>query len=616
MDENNRNFLLAIVLSVMVLVGWQYFFAVPHVEEERAKQEHSLQQRDPATPRPAQDSAPPQPGGGAPQPQQGAQAPAAPGSAAQTREEALTASPRVPIDTQDIRGSIALKGARIDDVVLKQYRQTVADNSPNVVLLSPVGAPNAYYVEHGFVPDAGASVALPGPDTEWRSEGAGTLTPDQPVTLVWDNGGALIFRRTISVDRNAMFTVRQEVENKGAQAVTLHPYALISRYGHPPVEGVYVLHEGAIGVLVGSDGKANLREIDYTEAIEDPVNAPNLRGGWLGITDKYWATVVIPPQGQTFAARISGVGGASQRYQTDYLLAPLSIAAGATGSVESRAFAGAKEVDRIDAYQETLGIPSFDLLIDWGWFYFLTKPLFYALDFFFKLVGNFGVSILIVTVIIKLILFPLANKSYVAMSKMKKLAPEMQRIKERYSDDKVRQQQAMMEMYKKEQVNPASGCLPILVQIPIFFALYKVLYVTIEMRHAPFFGWIQDLSAPDPTTIFNLFGLIPWDPGSVPLIGHLLLVGVWPIVMGVTMWVQMKLNPPPPDPVQQKIFGWMPFVFTFLLATFPAGLVIYWAWNNLLSIAQQWFIMARNGVEVTLFENIGIKKKAEDSGKP
>jgi len=317
---------------------------------------------------------------------------------------------------------------------------------------------------------------------------------------------------------------------------------------------------------------------------------------------------VIPEQGKAFEAKFSGTQSEGRdRFQTDYLLAPLSIPAGGTGEAKGQVFAGAKEVNVVDGYAEKYGIPKFDLLIDWGWFYFLTKPLFFALDFFFKLVGNFGVAILIVTVLIKLVFFPLANKSYVAMSKMKLLAPEMQRIKERYGDDRMRQQQAMMELYKKEKVNPASGCLPILVQIPVFFALYKVLFVTIEMRHAPFFGWIKDLSAPDPTSIFNLFGLIPWDPPSF------LLIGIWPLIMGVTMWVQMKLNPAPPDPMQQKIFTWMPVFFTFLLASFPAGLVIYWAWNNLLSVIQQSVIMARQGVEIPLLENLGIKNNKKSA---
>jgi YidC/Oxa1 family membrane protein insertase len=361
------------------------------------------------------------------------------------------------------------------------------------------------------------------------------------------------------------------------------------------------LHEGLIGVV--DDG---LQEISYSSALEDQPETFKSENGWLGITDKYWATAMVPAQNIPFEAKFSGSdNGGKKRFQSDYLMSAMNIAPGATVNVSGQIFAGAKEVNVVDSYASTYNIPKFDLLIDWGWFYFLTKPLFYALDYFFRLVGNFGVSILIVTVLIKLILFPLANKSYVSMSRMKKLAPEMQKIKERYGDDRMRQQQAMMDLYKKEKVNPASGCLPILVQIPVFFALYKVLFVTIEMRHAPFFGWIKDLSAPDPTSIFNLFGLIPWDP---PLF---LMVGIWPIIMGVTMWFQMKLNPAPPDPIQQKIFTWMPVVFTYMLASFPSGLVIYWAWNNFLSILQQSAIMWRQGVDIPLLENLGFKPPKE-----
>ncbi|MGB2932090.1 MAG: membrane protein insertase YidC, partial [Methyloceanibacter sp.] len=331
--------------------------------------------------------------------------------------------------------------------------------------------------------------------------------------------------------------------------------------------------------------------------------------GWLGITDKYWAAVVIPDQGGEFDARFAGTPGSAgqERFQTDYLMAPLTIAPGSTGEAKGHVFAGAKEVNLVDGYSSQLGIPKFDLLIDWGWFYFLTKPMFFALDYFFKLVGNFGVAILIVTLLIKLVLFPLANKSYVSMSKMKKLQPELQAMKERFGDDRARMQQAMMELYKKQKVNPASGCLPILVQIPVFFALYKVLFVTIEMRHAPFFGWIKDLSAPDPTSVFNLFGLLPFDPAQIPVVGPFLMLGAWPLIMGVTMWIQMRLNPAPPDPIQAKVFAWMPVFFTFLLAGFPAGLVIYWAWNNTLSVLQQALIMHRQGVEIPLLENLGLK---------
>jgi YidC/Oxa1 family membrane protein insertase len=588
MDENTRNFILAIVLSIGVLFAWQYFFLPKPVEAPGTKPAEQ-QQAEPGPPQPQAGGA--QPGTGAPQP----------GTAAATftREEALAQSPRIAIETPSLKGSIALKGGRIDDLTLKDYRETVERNSPQVVLLSPAGGPHAYYAEAGFVGAANEDLALPTADTVWTAASEGPLTQNAPVKLAYDNGKGLRFTRTISVDDKYMFTIDDEVANSGAEPVTLHPYALVSRHETPPVQGFFILHEGLIGVV--DDG--GLQEITYKHAVESEEPARfKSRSGWLGITDKYWATAVIPPQGKAFDATFLGTQKEGRdRFQSDYLLEALSIAPGQSGQTQGRVFAGAKEVGVVDGYAESYGIPRFDRLIDWGWFYFLTKPLFFALDFFYKLVGNFGVSILIVTVIIKLILFPLANKSYVAMSKMKKLAPEMQRIKERYGDDRMRQQQAMMDLYKKEKVNPASGCLPILVQIPIFFALYKVLFITIEMRHAPFFGWIKDLSAPDPTSIFNLFGAIPWDPPAF------LMIGVWPIIMGITMWVQMKLNPAPPDPVQQKLFAWMPVFFTFLLASFPAGLVIYWAWNNLLSVIQQAVIMARQGVEIPLLENLGFK---------
>lgn len=586
MDENNRNFILAIVLSMAVLFIWQYFF-VPAPPPDMKPTEQ--QQAEPGPPQP-------QPDGGVPA--EGVPQPGTEG-ATLTREKALAQSPRIAIDTPSLKGSIALKGGRIDDLTLKDYRETVEPTSPLVILLSPAGGPHAYYAEHGFVgATTGDDLALPTADTVWTAETQGPLTPSSPVTLGYDNGKGLKFTRKIAIDDKYMFTITDSVANTGSQSVTLYPYALVSRHETPHVQGFYILHEGLIGVVDDS----GLEEISYSKALENPPATFKSRSGWLGITDKYWATVAIPEQGKTFDAKFSGTQiGGRDRFQTDYLLAPLTIPAGGTGEAKGQVFAGAKEVNVVDGYAEKYGIPKFDLLIDWGWFYFLTKPLFFALDFFYKLVGNFGVAILIVTIIIKLILFPLANKSYVAMSRMKKLAPEMQRIKERYADDRMRQQQAMMELYKKEKVNPASGCLPILVQIPIFFALYKVLFVTIEMRHAPFFGWIKDLSAPDPTSIFNLFGLIPWEP---PLF---LMIGIWPIIMGLTMWVQMKLNPPPPDPVQAKIFTWMPVFFTFLLASFPAGLVIYWAWNNFLSVLQQAAIMKRQGVEIPLLENLGFK---------
>ncbi len=601
MDENNRNFILAIVMSLAVLFVWQYFF-VPKPKPP-AETPVATEQTEPGAPKPGA----PAPGTGTPQPGGGA--------ATLTREEALAQSPRVAIDTPALKGSISLKGGRIDDLTLKDYRETVEPDSPNVVLLSPAGSPHPYYTEHGYVAASDETgLALPGEDTLWSAESKGPLTPSSPVTLTYDNGKGLKFTRTISVDDKYMFTVDDRVANTGADPVTIYPYALVSRHGVPKTQSYYILHEGLIGVAdhtvdCGHWFSGPLCAVAYKAAIETAYTFQS-NSGWLGITDKYWAAVVIPEQGKAFKAKLSGTQSEGHdRFQTDYLMAPLSIAPGETGEAKGQVFAGAKEVHLIDSYEEKNGIPKFDLLIDWGWFYFLTRPMFYSLDFFYKLIGNFGLAILIVTLLIKLVLFPLANKSYVSMSKMKKLGPEMQRIKERYGEDRARQQQAMMELYKKEKVNPASGCLPILVQIPIFFALYKVLFVTIEMRHAPFFGWIRDLSAPDPTTVFNLFGLIPWTPPEF------LMIGAWPLIMGVTMWVQMKLNPAPPDPVQQKVFAWMPVFFTFLLAHFPAGLVIYWAWNNTLSVIQQSVIMARQGVEIPLLENLGLKKNDKPQAK-
>ncbi|MFQ5626256.1 MAG: membrane protein insertase YidC [Methyloligellaceae bacterium] len=617
MDENNRNFLMAIILSIAVLLAWQAFYNGPKTKQREALKQLETQQQQarqkqqgapaaqgdqPAIPQPAASGAPPKP-----EPRASGIPSAAPTPAGTSRKSALAASPRIALETSSLIGSIALTGARIDDLVMTRYRETADPASPAVTLFSPSGSSEPFYAEHGWVSDGAAKLKLPAADTQWTASSQGGLKPGSPVTLEWDNGEGLIFRRTISVDKSYMFTVRQEVENNTGTAVTLFPYALISRHGRPKVQSFYILHEGLVGVL-GSDG---LQEIDYEDAIEDKLTSfKNITGGWLGITDKYWGAVVIPDQKTPYQGRFSGsVVNSKERFQADYLGSAVQIPAGGKASVQGLLFAGAKEVDVVDASAETYKIDRFDLLIDWGWFYFLTKPLFFALDYFFKLVGNFGLAILLVTVLIKLVLFPLANKSYVSMSKMKKLQPEMTRIKERFGDDKTRQQQALMDLYKKEKVNPASGCLPIVVQIPVFFALYKVLFVTIEMRHAPFYGWIKDLSAPDPTTIFNLFGLIPFDPPGF------LMIGIWPLIMGLTMFVQMRLNPAPPDPIQAKIFAWMPVMFTFLLAPFPAGLVIYWAWNNILSVLQQAFIMKRQGVPITLFENIGVKKKQGAHGK-
>ncbi|WP_181708292.1 membrane protein insertase YidC [Chthonobacter rhizosphaerae] len=587
---DNRNMILAVVLSAIVLLGWQYFIAGPQLEKARiaqeARQAEQAAQQPPAT---GTDPA-------------GSPSTVAPGGAAggratfATRAEAIAATPRVPIDTPELFGTVNLKGGRIDDVSLKGYRVSVDRDSANVTLLSPAGTADAYFAEFGFVAAAGDTTPVPNAETVWTAPAGATLTPQTPLVLTYDNGQGLVFQRTLSVDEHAMFTVRDEVRNTGSGAATLYPYGFVMRHGTPQTSGNYILHEGLIGVL----GEEGLQEVHYSDLAEEgALKPPAVKDGWLGITDKYWATALIPAGEAGFQPRFLHTrAGAMDAYQADYLRDPLVVAAGQSAATDTRLFAGAKQVKRIDAYEAELGIRNFDLMIDWGWFYFLTKPMFYLIDTLFMLVGNFGVAILAVTVIIKGLFFPLANKSYVSMSNMKKIQPEMLELRERFKDDKMKQQQAMMELYKREKINPLAGCLPILVQIPVFFALYKVLFVTIEMRHAPFFGWIHDLSAPDPTSLFNLFGLIPWDPP------HILMIGVWPIIMGITMFVQMKLNPTPPDPAQAAVFTWMPLIFTFMLASFPAGLVIYWAWNNTLSVAQQSFIMHRQGVKIELWDNI------------
>jgi YidC/Oxa1 family membrane protein insertase len=607
--SEHKNTILAVVLSLLVILGWQYFVGYPQMERQR--QEAQLKQQSqpqpgatqPATPAPnaAQSATPEVPG----TPKAGAPAQ----TQAASREAVIASSPRIAIETPRLGGSIDLKGGRIDDLTLTQYREETNPKSPPIVLFSPSGAPDAFYAEFGWVPAAGVNVAMPGPETVWKQQGSGALGVGRPVTLTYDNGQGLVFTRTIAVDEHYLFTVKDEVANNSGSPVMLFPYALISRHGTPQVQGYYILHEGLIGVM----GDQGLQEMTYKKIEDAKSQTWDVANAWFGITDKYWAATLLPDTDAKVRARFSaGEAGGLKTYQTDYLLQPQTIAAGATGSANARLFAGAKEVSVVGidfpfgpgGYNQALHLNHFDLLIDWGWFYFITKPMFLALDFFFHLVGNFGIAILIVTVLVKILFFPLANKSYASMAKMKAVQPQMAMIKERYADDRVKQQQAMMELYKKEQINPVAGCLPIAIQIPVFFSLYKVLFVTIEMRHAPFYGWIHDLSAGDPTNIFNLFGLLPFDPSGLPLLGGYLALGAWPAIMGVTMWVQMKLNPAPPDPTQQIIFSWMPLIFTFMLAKFPAGLVIYWAWNNTLSVIQQSVIMHRNGAKIELWNNL------------
>ena len=582
MDQ--KNFIVAIVLSVLIIVGWQYAFppAKPPVSQQQTA---STQNGTPQAPT-GQPGAPGAPGSqGTVQPG----APAAQPAQIVSRSEALARSPRVTFDTPELVGSIALKGGRIDDVRLVKYRVTVDPKSDPVPVLSPVGSEHPYYAEFGWSP-ADPSIKVPGPDTLWTAD-ATTVAPGKPVRLTWDNGQGLIFALDISLDEFFMFDVKQSVENKTDKPVTLYPWSLIVRYGEPKAEGIYILHEGPYGVF-----NSSLKEFSYSDFKDNKQQKIATTGGWVGITDKYWMATLIPEQQQKVDVTIKQTGaGAELKYQIDYIAPGKVVAPGTTATTDARLFAGAKIVRIISDYETKYGIDKFDLTIDWGWFWFFTKPLFWLLEWLYVHLGNFGLSILVLTVIVKAVFFPLANKSYAAMSKMKALQPEMEKLKERYGEDRQRMNQELMQLYRREKVNPAAGCLPIVVQIPVFFALYKVLYTTIEMRHQPFYGWIKDLSAPDPLTILTGFGLFHW---QVPEFLHFFNIGIWPLIMGVTMYLQQKLNPAPTDPVQARVFQFLPILFTFMLAPFAAGLVIYWAWSNTLSIAQQYTIMRRHGTPI------------------
>ena len=581
--DNNRNFFITIALSIVILTAWQVLYMNPRIEAQREAQQIEAEREAAKQPEIADtDPSIPQPeGAGENVPDAGV-------------EDGGTSAARIRIDSPKLSGSINLAGARLDDIILKDYRVTVEPNSPNIRLLEPVNGGNGYFTEVGFT-GAGNRTLYPGADTVWSVSGNETLTPTSPVNLIYDNGNGVVFNRRISVDQNYLFTIEDRVTNNGEGAVALAAYGRITRLEQPQIAGFFILHEGLIGVT----GEEGLQEIDYDDLVEDKQVKPGKSSdGWLGFTDKYWAVALAPSQNRPFQPRYSWFDNDGGRFQSDFLSDEFVVPPGATETVETLVFAGAKQVSVIDAYEANHGIRQFELMIDWGWFHFITKPLFYLIDWLFRLLGNFGLAILGTTVIVKLFFFPLANKSYASMANMKKVQPAMMEIREKYTDDKMKQQQAMMELYKKEKINPLAGCWPILLQIPVFFALYKVLFVTLEMRHAPFYGWIRDLAAPDPTSIFNLFGLLPYE---VPAF---LLIGVWPLLMGITMFLQMRMNPTPPDPTQAMIFNWMPVVFTFMLATFPAGLVIYWAWNNFLSIIQQGVIMKRQGAKIELWDNL------------
>jgi len=580
--NENRNLILAIVLSAIVLLGWQYFIAQPQMQAERARQAYLHQEKPHAAVRTEA-------------PKTAAQA----GAGDLSRNQALAQSgARVAIDTPTLDGSLRLRGARFDDLRLKHYRETLDPKSPEITLLSPEGTRYPYYAVFGFVGAPGANVKVPDESTPWTLVGGSRLAPGSPITLQWNNGQGLVFTRKLAVDDQYMFSVGDSVANGSGKPVLIYPYGYVARDGVPDSKHYWVLHEGFVGAANGSLKDANYDDFKNGK----PPQTFHSAGGWVGITDKYWMAAAIPPQNQPFDGSYRATDlGAQKSYQADYRLEGRTVAPGATLALSQHLFAGAKVVGTIRHYEDTLGIERFDLAIDWGWFIFLTKPIFLLLDFFYRYIGNFGVAILLLTVTIKLLFFPLADTSYRSMSRMKKLQPEVERIRERFADDKLRQQQEMMDLYRREKVNPMSGCLPMLVQIPVFFSLYKVLFITIEMRHAPFFGWIRDLSAPDPTCFLNLFGLLPYSiPAFVPTFLH---IGIWPALMGVSQWLQTKMNPAPADPVQARMFTFMPLIFTFMLATFPAGLVIYWTWNNLLSVAQQYVMMRRQGVEVHLFNN-------------
>lgn len=610
MKPDNRNYYVAIGLSVLVVFVWNFFYGMPRMEQQRREQAQiaAVQAVKDGKPVPKEGAPGSLPSISSNAPGQGGVGPQTP-ETTKDRNAALAESPRVTIDTPHLRGSIDLKGARIDDVVLKDYRETPDPKSPEIILLSPADAPTPYYAESGYIPKPGEKLALPGASSLWTADGA-KLTPATPVTLSFDNGQGLIFHRKISVDDNYMFDVADTVENKGTAPVELYPYSLILRQGLPPTSGYSVLHEGYVGVV----GDSGVQETTYSSIVKETNQTKSFKGtgGWVGFTDKYWATALIPSQKQAFDGSFTARGTQEKIFQADTLGESLTIPANGTASTASRLFAGAKVTSLLDAYKQNLGIEKFDLLIDWGWFYFITKPMFFLLDTIYKFTGNFGVAIICITFLVKAVFYPLANRSYVSMARMKAVQPQLAALKERYPDDKAKQQQEMMQIYKREKINPVAGCLPMVIQIPVFFSLYKVLFVTIEMRQAPFFGWIHDLSQPDPTNIFNLFGVLPYDPTQLPLIGHYLAIGIWPLIMGFSMFIQMKMNPAPADPVQKQMFAWMPVIFTFMLGTFPSGLVIYWTCNNTLTVIQQSIIMKQAGQKLELFDNLTslFRKKA------
>ena len=550
---DSKNVLWAIIFSTLVLVGWSTFFEPP-ITENQSTQKKIERNEDSSSPSIDEKKT----------------------NNEVTRKEAISSTKRIKIENANIKGSISLEGAIIDDVLFKNYKEKLGSEN-NVIFLNPRDSSKGYFIETGWAVAGNTKTKLPLNNSIWKIKGNSSLTPTTPITLEWNNNEGLIFVKKIELDDKFLFKIKQEIKNTSNKSFQFYPYAQITKKSKPEGRQIYILHEGFIGVF-GDE----LREEDYGD-IEKEKFITNSSKGWLGITDKYWLTAIVPEKGKDFKAEFLFK---NQEYKANYIIKdPIILNPNSSISNQVDAFVAAKEVAVIDGYAEQLKIEKFDLAIDWGWFYFFTKPLFFIIDYFFKLTGNFGLAIVIITALIRLVFFPLANYSFKSMAKMKILQPEMVRLKELHKSDKVKLQQEMMALYKREKVNPVSGCLPVLIQIPFFFAIYKMLYVTLEMRHQPFFGWIKDLSDRDPTSIFNLFGLIPWDPPTF------LMIGAWPILMGISMYIQQKLNPTPPDPIQAKIFMFFPVFLTVILAPFPSGLVVYWTVNNVLTITQQWIIM-------------------------
>ena len=560
---DNKNVFVAIALSMSVLLFWGAFFETPKQEKNIANNQkitsESKKQTNEITPNINQEMP----------------------TKAISRKDAVAQVDRVIIENKNITGSISLKGGIFDDISFKNYNKKL-NSGEKVVFLHPKETEDGFFIETGWT-SIGNKIKVPSIDSEWKVKGNKILTENEPVLLEWNNNEGLIFQKKIELDEKFLFKINQTIKNSSNKSVELYPYAQMSRNKKPDdVMGFYILHEGFIGVFDGE-----LKEDGYDD-IEEKKISREANNGWLGITDKYWLAAIVPPKNQNFKSTFLY----KDIYKANYILnTPVVVNAASKANNEVRLFVAAKEVETVDGYAESENIEKFDLTIDWGWFYFFTKPLFFVIDYLFKLSGNFGIAIVLITLAIRIIFFPLANYSFRSMAKMKALQPEMVRLKELHKEDKVKLQQEMMSLYRKEKVNPASGCLPILIQIPFFFAIYKMLFISLEMRHQPFFGWIQDLSDKDPTSIFNLFGLIPWDPPGF------LIIGIWPILMGLTMYAQQKLNPAPTDPIQAKIFAFFPLFLTIILAPFPSGLVVYWTVNNILTIAQQWVIMRKTKVK-------------------